>query len=113
MKFDMWAIDYIAEGLLELIPQFIFYLEFKAVEKRINRLGVLCCLGAWWICGLGVIFCLMMRSDFCNNCYKEKFLHKAHERRRLQLYMDDRSLCNPPVGAAEKLPQRRYIVQPK
>ncbi|VDM78238.1 unnamed protein product [Strongylus vulgaris] len=29
-----------------------------AVEKRINRLGVLCCLGAWWLCGLGVLFCL-------------------------------------------------------
>ncbi|WKX93761.1 hypothetical protein Q1695_011208 [Nippostrongylus brasiliensis] len=84
-----------------------------AVEKRINRLGVLCCIGAWWMCGLGIFFCLAMRTDFCNNCYKEKFLAKAHERRRLQLYMDDRSLCDPPPGAVDKGPQRRFVAQPK
>ncbi|CAJ0606477.1 unnamed protein product [Cylicocyclus nassatus] len=84
-----------------------------AMEKRINRLGVLCCLGAWWMCGLGVFFCLMMRSNFCNNCYKEKFLMKAHERRRLQLYMDDHSLCEPPVGTTEAVPRKRLVIQPK
>ncbi|KAJ1363362.1 hypothetical protein KIN20_023228 [Parelaphostrongylus tenuis] len=55
----------------------------------------------------------MMRSNFCNNCYKEKFLIKAHERRRLQLYMDDHSQCEPPGGTPEKIPEKKYIVQPK
>ncbi|VDL74176.1 unnamed protein product [Nippostrongylus brasiliensis] len=29
------------------------------------------------------------------------------------LYMDDRSLCDPPPGAVEKGPQRRFVAQPK
>ncbi|KAK6735637.1 hypothetical protein RB195_018699 [Necator americanus] len=85
----------------------------KAVEKRLNRLGLLCCIGAWWICFLGIYFCLALRGDFCNNCYKEKFLMKAHETRRLQLYMDDHSLCEAPTGTIQKVQKRLYIIQPK
>ncbi|KAJ1363361.1 hypothetical protein KIN20_023229 [Parelaphostrongylus tenuis] len=39
---------------LELCPE----CHQMAVEKRFNRLGVLCCISTWWICCLGLVFCL-------------------------------------------------------
>ncbi|GMT14860.1 hypothetical protein PFISCL1PPCAC_6157, partial [Pristionchus fissidentatus] len=69
---------------------------FESLERHYNEIGVIFCVSLWWMCGLGICLCRCLRSDFCQQCYTEHVLTKAHELRLTQVYVQDLSLIEIP-----------------
>ncbi|GMR36466.1 hypothetical protein PMAYCL1PPCAC_06661, partial [Pristionchus mayeri] len=66
--------------------------SLQSLEREYSSVGVILCVSLWWMCGLGICLCRCLRSDFCQQCYTEHFLMKAHERRLTEVFVHDLSL---------------------
>uniref|UniRef100_A0A914ZU74 LITAF domain-containing protein n=1 Tax=Parascaris univalens TaxID=6257 RepID=A0A914ZU74_PARUN len=63
----------------------------QTLEKRFTHVGIMCGIGASLFCGLGIYLMLLLRENFCQNCYLNDFNRIAKIRRRLQCHIDDKS----------------------
>ncbi|KAF8362379.1 hypothetical protein PRIPAC_89302 [Pristionchus pacificus] len=76
--------------------------SIQSLEREYTSVGIILCLSLWWMCGLGFCLCRCLRSDFCQQCYTEHYLMKAHERRLIEVFVHDLSLVEIPLNETKK-----------